>query len=81
MNDITDGKSSMFDGQYVATFRDGVFESDYTRVEGIFTGELRIILKAGDDAWLMWVDALTAQDPAGNLYRLANGVWVRGLAA
>lgn len=81
MNDITDGKSSMFDGQYAATFRDGVFESDYTRVEGIFTGELRIILKAGDDAWLMWVDALTAQDPAGNLYRLANGVWVRGLAA
>ena len=81
MNDLTDGESSVLDGQYEATFRDGVFESDYTWVEGILTGELNVILKAGDDVWLMWVDALTAQDPAGDLYRLANGAWGEAFAA
>ncbi|MBR2528615.1 MAG: hypothetical protein IKE58_09130 [Blautia sp.] len=51
MNDGTDGLVSMFGGAYRAAFDGDTFESDYTKIEGIRSNNLRVTIKAGQLIW------------------------------
>ena len=77
MNDGTDGQVSMFDGFYTATFDGDVFDSDYTRVEGIRDGDLEITLKEGQPIWPEWTDKDSAEDLNGDKYELMDEVWYK----
>ncbi len=46
-----DGIISAFDGAYRAELDDDIFESDYTRIEGLLDGNLNITIKAGQPVW------------------------------
>ena len=76
MNDGTDGIVRMFDGFYVATFTEDVFESDYLRVEGTQSGAPVCTIKAGQSIWPEWTSAKTAEDIAGETYTLTNEGWM-----
>ncbi len=75
--DGTHGNISMFDGFYLATFDGDVFESDYTRIEGIASGNLSVILKKDQPVWPQWTGKDTAEDLDGERYILSDGQWAR----
>ena len=75
MNDGTDGEVSMFDGFYTATFDGDVFESGYTRIEGIRDNKLRITLRKGQPIWPEWTGEMTAEDRNGYHYQLVDEAW------
>ena len=51
MSDGTDGKVSLFDGEYTASFDGDVFESDYLRIEGIREDHLVVTIKKNQPIW------------------------------
>ena len=75
--DGTRGTVSMFDGFYLATFDGDTFESDYTRIEGIASGDLRVILKKDQPVWPEWTGETTAEDLNGDRYVLSDGQWTQ----
>ena len=75
MCDATDGEVSMFDGFYNATFDGDVFDSDYTRIEGILDGDLTITIKQDQPIWPEWIGENIAEDLQGNRYVRVDGVW------
>ena len=76
MCDGTKGTVSLFDDAYHATFDGDVFDSAYTRVEGISTGDIVTTIKKDQPIWLEWTDKDKAEDLGGNQYRLEDGQWV-----
>ena len=76
MCDGTKGKVDLFDGLYRATFDGDVFESDYTRIEGISTGDIVLTIKKGQSVWPEWIGDDEAEDLGGKQYRLEDGQWV-----
>ena len=70
MNDGTKGTVSLFDGFYEAEFDGDVFESDYIRIEGISTGDLKVTIKKGQPVWAEFDKALF---PFVNLDAATNG--------
>ncbi|MBR2571410.1 MAG: hypothetical protein IKE30_04710 [Clostridia bacterium] len=77
MNNGTDGEVNMFGDFYAATFDGDVFESAYTRIEGIRDGDLKVTIKEGQPIWPEWTDADSAEDLNGKKYELTDGVWYR----
>ena len=75
MNDGTGGKVSMFDGFYEATFDGDVFDSDYTRVEGIKSGDPTVTVKKDQSVWPEWTGKDAAEDIGGENYKRLDGVW------
>ena len=75
MNDGSDGSVSMFDGFYKAAFDGDVFDSAYTRIEGISTGENRFTIKAGQSIWPEWTSDDTAEDVEGKRFRMEEDEW------
>ena len=75
LNDITDGQVSLFDGFYTATFDGDVFDSDYTRVEGIRDGSFTVTVKQDQPVWPEWTGEHEAVDPDGRRYVLVDGQW------
>ena len=75
MNDGTDGKVSMFNGEYEATCNDNVFESDFVRIEGINGNNVLITIKEGQDVWAELTGENTATDPDGNRFVRVNTKW------
>ena len=75
MNDGTDGKVSMFDGFYEATFDGDIFDSDYTRIEGILNNDLTVTVKQGQSIWPEWTGKDAAEDIGGESYKRLDGVW------
>jgi hypothetical protein len=59
--DGTDGEVSLFDGFYTAGFDGDVFESDYTRLEGIRDGDLQVTLKKDQPIWPVVFRAMEKQ--------------------
>jgi hypothetical protein len=51
MNDGTDGKVSVFDDEYTASFNGDVFESNYIRIEGIRENNLNVTIWKGQPVW------------------------------
>ena len=76
MCDGAKGTVSLFDGAYNATFDGDVFDSDYTRVEGISTGDFVVTVKQGQPIWPEWISENEAQDIDGKRYQLVDGQWV-----
>jgi len=75
MNNGTDGEVSLFDGFYTATFDGDVFDSDYTRVEGIRDGNLNVTVKEGQPVWPEWTDVNDAETLDDRHYVLVDGEW------
>ena len=75
MNDGTDGEVSLFDGFYTATFDGDTFDSDYTRVEGIKTGELNVTIKQNQPVWPEWTSEKEAETQDGRRFVLEDGQW------
>ncbi|MBQ3816448.1 MAG: hypothetical protein II836_10340, partial [Clostridia bacterium] len=75
MNDGTDGKVSMFDGDYQATFDGDVFESDYIRIEGIMDNDLNITVKKDQLIWPEHNGKTAAEDIQGDEYECVDGIW------
>lgn len=75
MNDGTDGTVSMFDGFYQAVITSDVFDSAYTRVEGISGPNPVFTIKANQPIWPTWTGEDTAEDLNGTNYRLEKDGW------
>ena len=76
MNDASDGRVSMFDGFYRAVLKDDTFETDYILITGLVSGDLRIMIKAGQAIWPQWIGKDLAEDLEGNRYFLIDGEWI-----
>ena len=79
--DGTKGTISLFDDAYHATFDGDVFDSDYTRVEGISTGDIVVTIKKDQPVWPEWTDENEAQDIGGKKYHLTDNHWTEENAA
>ena len=79
--DGTKGIVSLFDDAYHATFDGDVFDSEYTRVEGISTGDLVVTIKKDQPVWPEWIDEGEAQDIGGKKYYLTENQWTEENAA
>ena len=75
MCDGTDGKVNMFDDFYTNTYVDGVYDSEYIRIEGIVDGDLNVTFKGGQLTWLEWFSEKRAKDLRGNWYVLVGTDW------
>ena len=75
MNDGTDGAVAMFDGFYKGVYDGDSYESDYIRIEGLSTGDIRVETKKDQAIWPEWTGSDTAKDIAGGAYRLIDGKW------
>ena len=75
LDDATDGKVSMYDGGFEATFDGDVYDSPYIRVEGVSTGELIITIKGGQPIYADLKKPKTAQDLNGGNYSLTEDGW------
>jgi len=75
LNNGMDGVVSMFDDFYHATFDGDVFDSGYTRIEGIQDNNLTITLTEGQKIWPEWIDDHSAEDIEGDEYTLVNNLW------
>ncbi|MBQ8094422.1 MAG: hypothetical protein IJ242_12745 [Clostridia bacterium] len=75
LNNGTDGVVSMFDDFYHATFDGDVFDSGYTRIEGIQDNDLTITLTEGQKIWPEWIDDHSAEDIEGDEYTLVDHLW------
>ena len=76
--DGTKGVVDLFDGAYHATFDGDTFESDYIRIEGIQSKDYAVTIKKKQPVWPEWIDASTAEDAEGRVYKLVDGQWVEG---
>ena len=65
----------MFGDFYASTFNGDVFESAYTRVEGIRDGDLKVTLKKDQPIWPEWTGENTAEDIQDNQYERIDGIW------
>jgi hypothetical protein len=77
MCDGTDGKVSMFDGFYNATFDGDTFDSDYTRIEGILKNDLTVTLKKGQVIWPEHTGKDSAEDIQGEGFVRVDGEWYK----
>ncbi len=77
MCDGTDGKVSMFDGFYNATFDGDTFDSDYTRIEGILKNDLTVTLKKGQTIWPEHTGKDSAEDIQGEGFVRVDGEWYK----
>ena len=77
MCDGTDGKVSMFDGFYNATFDGDTFDSDYTRIEGILKDDLTVTLKKGQAIWPEHTGKDSAEDIQGEGFVRVDGEWYK----
>ena len=75
MCDGTDGSVSMFDDFYDATFADGVFDSDYIRIEGILGDDMQVTVKGGQSIWPEWTGKDTAEDIGGGKFVRVDDTW------
>ncbi len=75
MNDGTAGRVSLFDGFYEATFDGDVFESNFTKVEGIRDGDPIVTVKKDQPVWPEWTGEDTAEDIGGQEYVRNDGEW------
>ena len=73
----TAGKVNMFGDFYASTFDGDVFESAYTRVEGIRDGNLKVTLKKDQPIWPEWTDEDSAEDQNGEKYELTDKGWFK----
>ena len=51
------------------------FESNYTRVEGISSGELTVTIRKDQPVWPEWTEDDEAEDIGGRQYQLVDGQW------
>ena len=72
--DGTDGEVDVLGG-YHATFDGDVFDSNYTRIEGISTGSLAVTIKEGQPVWPEWTGKDTAEDIGGKQFELVDEEW------
>jgi hypothetical protein len=49
--DLSDGSETLLEGFYQSSFDGDVFDSNYTRIEGIRDGNLKVILHEGQPVW------------------------------
>ncbi|MBR2526896.1 MAG: hypothetical protein IKE58_00245 [Blautia sp.] len=77
LNDGTDGSVELFDGSYKASFDGDVFESDYTRIEGVESGSPVVTIKADQPVWPEWKSETSAEDIEGNSFELKEDGWVQ----
>jgi len=76
MCDGTAGGYRLFDGAYNVTFDGDTFDSDYTRVEGITSGDPVVTIKKNQPVWPEWIDGDEAEDIGGKQYRVIDDEWV-----
>ncbi len=74
--DGSDGEVNALEGAYQASFDGDVFESDYTRIEGIRDGNLVVTVKKGQPVWPERTGEDTAEDIGGTGYHVENNRWV-----
>ena len=76
MNDGHTGSVSLFDGFYQATFDGETFESGFTKVEGIGSGDPTVTVKQDQPVWPEKTGEKTAEDLNGTKYTSDdNGEW------
>ncbi len=75
LDDGTDGVVNVVNGAYTATFDGDVFESDYTRIEGCASGDLKVTVKQDQPIWPEWDDKTSAHDIGDRKYRLDDEGW------
>ena len=76
MCDATAGDIDLFGGEYHATFDGDIFDSNYTRVEGISTGDIVLTIKKNQPVWPEWIDEDEAETIDGKKFVLKDGQWV-----
>ena len=74
MCDGTDGKVDILGG-YHATFDGDVFDSNYTRIEGIRSGDLQVTIKEGQPVWPEWTGKDSAVDIGGTRFQIVDDEW------
>ena len=78
--DVTDGSADVLGGYHV-TFDGDTFESNYTKIEGISSGELTVTIKEGQPVWPEWTGRDSAEDIDGTRFQRENGEWYRLIPA
>jgi len=73
--DASNGGASLPETGYKNSYKNGVFESEFIKVEGVLTGELKVTYKEAQYIWAEWTGENTAEDLNGNHYVRVNGVW------
>ena len=66
---------NVVNGAYTATFDGDVFESDYTRIEGCASGDLKVTVTQDQPIWPEWDDKTSAHDIGDRKYRLDDEGW------
>ena len=75
LNRLVDGKASLFDGYYNVTFDGNTFDSGFTRIEGVNTGNPVVTLTHDQPIWIEKNGEDRATDIANNAYILTEGEW------
>ena len=75
MNNGTDGEVCLFNGFYTATFDGDTFDSEYTRVEGIESGDVSVTIKQNQPVWPEWTGENEAETLDGRRFVLVDGEW------
>jgi hypothetical protein len=75
LSDGNGGDISLFDGFYQASFDGDIFESSYTKIEGIRDGQPVVTVKENQPVWPEVTGDETAEDIGGRSYRLINSQW------
>ena len=75
MTDRHDGKISALDDWYRASYDKDTFDSPYTLVEGISSGNLTITIKKDQPVWPEWRGKKKAETIDGIKYVLVDDVW------
>ena len=75
MADGSEGGYDLFDGYYQATFDGDTFESNFSKVEGIRSGDPAVTVKKGQEIWPEWTGDATAEDIGGRKYTLSDTGW------
>ena len=76
MNNGTTGAVELFDGFYKASFNGNTFDSDYTRIDGIATGDLQVTLKKDQEIWPENVSDSEAVTVSGDQFLKVGDEWV-----
>ena len=76
MNNGTTGAVELFDGFYKASFNGNTFDSDYTRIDGIATGDLQVTLKKDQEIWPENVNDSEAVTVSGDQFLKVGDEWV-----
>ena len=75
LNKLENGKASLFDGYYNVTFDGNTFDSGFTRIEGVNTGNPVVTLTHDQPIWIEKDGVNHATDLANNAYILTEGEW------